>query len=135
MVRLNKTELEPEQLDVLSKRLYKTIGKLSAAGARDFLHELLGYEERVMLAKRLAAIVLLLEGNSRYRVSQLLKLSESTVNTYATWIEDGSYAELIHFLGKSKKDYFAFLDVLDNILHLGGILPHYNGLDRYKNIR
>ena len=132
MVRLNKNELEAEQLEALSAQLYKSVGKLNMTNSRDFIRELLGYEERVMLAKRLAAIVLLLEGNSPYKVASLLKLSESTVATYAKRIEEGLYDDLIRILGKSKKDYFAFLDVLDSILHLGGILPHYNGLDRYR---
>lgn len=132
MVRLNKNELEADQLEALSAQLYKTIGKLNVANSREFIHELLGFEEQVMLAKRLAAIVLLLEGNSPYKIASLLQLSQSTVATYSKRIEEGLYDDLIRILGKSKKDYFAFLDVLDSILHLGGILPHYNGLDRYR---
>lgn len=100
-----------------------------------FLNELLGHEERLTLTKRLAAIVLLLEGYSEYKTAKLLKLSPTTTNNIASKIRLGQYQDTIKILGKSKKDYFVILRVIDNILHLGGILPHRNGLDRYRGIR
>ncbi len=44
------------------------------------------------------------------------------------------YKETIILLQKNKRDYLAILDTIDSILHLGGILPHRVGLDRYKNL-
>lgn len=135
MVRLNKTQLTHTQLTALYKQLDNALGKISSKETTNFLSELLGYEERIMLAKRLAVIVLLVEGKSLYQISELLKVSSATGDTIKRKLIRGDYNHILKILGKSKKDYFAILKVLDEILHLGGILPHYNGLDRYKYIK
>lgn len=132
MVRLNKNTLNQKQIDNLFLQLAKVIAPSDSTKAKLVLSELLGSEERIMLAKRLAAVILLAEGTSRYRVSQILKLSQSTVDAIYTKIELGRFNTVLKKVARTKKDYFAFLNTLDAILHLGGILPHYNGLDRYR---
>lgn len=87
-----------------------------------------------MLAKRLAAIVLLIEGMSLYKVSDTLKVSSSTAKQIKSKLDQGDFAHIINTLGKDKNKYFVALEAIDNILHLGGILPHRNGLDRYNGI-
>ena len=135
MVRLNRSVLSKKQLDDLFKQLAKTISPDNYAHADSVLTELLGREERIMLAKRLAIVVLLVEGASMYKIGRLLKLSQSTVGQVSRKLEKGHFDNTLSKVSKTKKDYFAFLNTLDNILHLGGILPHYNGLDRYRGIR
>lgn len=132
MVRLNKTSLYSKQIQDLLLQLAKVTAPKEAAHAHAILSELLGTEEQIMLAKRLAAIVLLAEGYSSYKISRTLKLSKSTIATISFKMERGDYKAVLKTLGKDKKDYFAILKALDDILHLGGILPHYNGLSRYK---
>ncbi len=134
MVRLNKNLLSEGQLEKLFKQLNTTLGALSTTDTNLMLSELLGKEERIMLAKRLAAIILILEGNSLYKTAAVLKLSPATAKTIKYKIDTGEFNNLIHFLGKNKVEYFSILETLDSILHLGGILPHYNGLDRYKGL-
>lgn len=116
-------------------QLYKTIGALDKNKADGFLSELLGNEEKIMLAKRLATIVLLTENFSLYKTALILKISSATAEKINRKLERGDYDEILKILGKSNKSYFEFLNTLDSILHLGGILPHYNGLDRYKYTR
>ncbi len=132
MVRLNKNCLDRKQINDLFLQLAKVVAPSDSAKANLVLSELLGTEERIMLAKRLAAVILLAEGTSRYKVSLILKLSQSTVDTIYKKIEQKQFDTVLKKVACTKKDYFAFLDTLDSILHLGGILPHYNGLDRYK---
>jgi DNA-binding NarL/FixJ family response regulator len=135
MVRLNKNFLDQKQINDLILQLAKVISPSDYSHTNVILSELLGNEERIMFAKRLAVVILLTEGTSRYKVSQILKLSQSTVEKTAKKMEEGHFDTVLKKVGRTKKDYFAFLDTLDSILHLGGILPHYNGLDRYKAIR
>lgn len=135
MVRLNRNKLSKKQLNDLFKQFAFTVSPKGSEHAERILTELLGAEERIMLAKRLAAIVLLIEGTSMYRVGQLLKLSPSTVEHMAEKLEKGECKHFLDHVSRTKKDYFAFLDTLDSILHLGGLLPHYNGLDRYRYFR
>lgn len=135
MVRLNQNKLNKKQLDGLFLQLASTVAPRDPRHADAVLKELLGREERIMLAKRLAVAVLLIEGMSMYKTGQLLKLSPSTVEHIAKKVENGKLDNALSQVSKTKRDYFAFLQVLDDILHLGGVLPHYNGLDRYKFLR
>ncbi len=132
MVRLNKNQLTPKQIENLLFQLAKTVAPKDCPRTASVLHELLGNEEQIMVAKRVATIVLLAEGYSAYKISHLLKLSKSTVATISQKMERGEYQTVLESLGKTKKNYFAILEAIDSILHLGGILPHYNGLDRYR---
>jgi uncharacterized protein YerC len=132
MVHLNKNQLAKTQLDDLFSQLSATLGKLSASEAENFLSELLGFEERVMIAKRLSCIILIQRGISSHKASRLLKLSPSTAEKIKEQLHKGAYASVTQSLEKNKKSYLAILKSIDEILHLGGLLPHYNGLDRYK---
>ena len=134
MVRLNKHHLHEAQQQKLFTQLSTTLGKLSSDKTGLLLSELLGTEERIMLAKRLAALILLTENKSMYKTAKLLKLSPATTQKIKRQLEEGQYDQTISILGKNKKDYFVILETLDSILHLGGILPHYNGIDRYKHL-
>ncbi|MFT5849781.1 MAG: hypothetical protein ACI9H6_000600 [Patiriisocius sp.] len=134
MVRLNKNQLDVKQLNALFVQLSETFGKASVPDANYLLTELLGNEERIMLAKRLATVVLLLEGTSLYKTSRVLKISPATAQKIQRQINNNSFTYIVKALGKNKKDYFIILRTLDSILHLGGTLPHYNGMDRYKGL-
>lgn len=132
MVRLNKTSLRTKQVQDLLEQLAKVFAPQGAQHAHRVLTEILGTEEQIMLAKRLAVIILLSEGFSSSKISHTIKLSKSTVAHIAFKLDRGDYHAVLKSLGKSKKNYFAVLEAIDQILHLGGMLPHYNGLDRYK---
>jgi len=121
-------------MDALFIQLNNTLGNLAEKETGYFLSELLGKEERIMLAKRLAIIILLLENKSLYQIGNILKISPTTAENIKSKLNTGEYDKLIASLGKNKKEYFSILNALDNILHLGGILPHYNGPDRYKHL-
>lgn len=134
MVRLNKNLLTEQQFEQLFIQFVRILDPNKSMSADGVLREILGEEERIMIAKRLATIVLLLEGKSLYNIATTLKISPSTAEKIKRHLDDGDYETILSRLGKSKRNYFAILDTIDSILHLGGILPHYNGLDRYKNI-
>lgn len=132
MVRLNKNKLTQAQLEKLFSQFSNVVAPHDQQHADCVLTELLGKEERIMVAKRLAAAILLVEGLSMYKISQVLKLSQSTVGHIASKISSGQFDHTLSQISKTKEDYFSLLTLLDSILHLGGALPHYNGLDRYK---
>lgn len=134
MVRLNKNLLTEQQFEQLFIQFVRILDPNKSTSTDGVLREILGEEERIMIAKRLATIVLLLEGKSLYNIATTLKISPSTAEKIKQHLDDGDYETILSRLGKSKRNYFAILDTIDSILHLGGILPHYNGLDRYKNI-
>jgi len=135
MVRLNRHTLTQRQQADLLAQLADTISPQDPATAQRIVRELCGHEEQIMLAKRLAAVVLLVEGISMYKAAQLLRLSQSTVEHIARKLERGHFAHTLAQVSKTQQQYQSFLDTLDAILHLGGLLPHYSGLDRYRFLK
>tara|TARA_B100000745_G_scaffold299776_1_gene251453 strand:- start:457 stop:882 length:426 start_codon:yes stop_codon:yes gene_type:complete len=125
MVNISKESLCQKDLHRLFTQLNSTVGRLSAKQSEDFLSGLLGTEEKVMLAKRLAAIIMLVHGQSIYRVATSLKVSTSTSKNYKNQLKSGQYDLLLNSITKQKKRYLELLETIDSILHLGGALPHY----------
>lgn len=134
MVHLNQNTLKEKQLDDLFFQFSSVIAPSNEKSANTILTELLGFEERIMIAKRLAVVVLLAEGASQYKISNLLKLSQSTIANIAKRLESGQYESTLKNVSSTNKGYFEFLKTLDRILHLDGLLSHYNGLERYKGL-
>jgi|CXWL01.1.fsa_nt_gi uncharacterized protein YerC len=134
MVHVNRNELPKEELDALFSQFDTFLSKLNKGATSVFLGELLGREERITLAKRLTVIILLHEGISEYKVAKVLKLSPTTTGRIAKDMTQGTYRKTIALLSKNKRNYFAILDSIDSIIHLGGILPHRQGLERYKHL-
>jgi uncharacterized protein YerC len=135
MARLNKHPLTNKQVEKLFTQLSTSVSRLSASKTDKFLSELLGPEEKIMLAKRLGAIILLSEGGSLYKVSKVLKISTATADRLKNRIDKGEFEELISLVKSNRSDYKKILETLDSVLHLGGVLPHYVGLDRYKFLK
>jgi uncharacterized protein YerC len=135
MVRINRHEMTKKDLDRLFLQFDKILGRLDSRSTNTFLNELLGREERITLAKRFAAIVLIIEGSSEYRTARALKLSPTTAGKIASEIERGAYTGVIKLLKKNKRDYLKIIETIDSILHLGGILPHRVGIDRYHFLK
>jgi hypothetical protein len=134
MVRVNRHDLPKKDFDKLLLQFDSLIGKLDQKGTGHFLGELLGPEERLTFAKRFATIVLLSNGISEYKTAQVLKLSPTTTGKIGFEIQRGTYTGIIRLLQKNKRNYLDILNTIDSILHLGGILPHRVGMDRYRNL-
>ncbi len=135
MVNVNRNALPEKELLALLKQFDALLAKLDHKHTELFLNELLGEEERLTIVKRFVAIMLLHNGISEYKTALILKLSPTTTGRIATGIEDGLYKNTIGLLQKNKKNYLAIIHTIDSILHLGGILPHRVGLERYKFLR
>ena len=133
MVNVNKHELSQKQQDQLFSQLNAALSGSSKKEVHAILTDLLGPEEKIMLAKRLGIILLLYEGNSLYKIAQLLRVSTSTISSLKRELEAGRYKNLLAVLHANETDYVAILHTIDKILHLGGMLPRYG--QRPRNIR
>lgn len=125
MVRLNKVQLSNIQLDKIFNQLNTIISKLSTKDTDLFLSDLLGGEERIMLAKRLAVVVLLQEGYSLYKISKTLKVSSATASKLKDQMTVGQMDNLVACLQGNKKVYKTLLAAVESILTVGGIMPYY----------
>jgi uncharacterized protein YerC len=130
MVHISNKTLTSKKLGELFNQLNATLGGLSTKQSEIFLSEFLGKEEQIMLAKRLAAIIMIHNGQSIYKVAKVLKISTSTASDLRTRIQLGRYNRLLTVLRKDKFEYIKLLEAVDSILHLGGILPHYGETHR-----
>jgi uncharacterized protein YerC len=132
MVRLNKHQLAAEQLEKILDQLTKTLGQTNEADTKTILNALLGEEEKIMIAKRLGAIVLLEQGHKPYTVSRALKMSPSTVGRIQSELLLGQYHYLFTAVKKNQISYKAIMKAIDSILTVGGIMPHYGKSHRLK---
>ena len=129
MTHVSKNALTQEKQRELFEQLHKVIARLNKSHTPAFLNELLGEEEKIMLAKRLAAIVLYIEGNSSYRVWTLLKISPSTADRIRLNYQIGRYNAIQKFITGNRTEYARILKTLEAILQAG--LPP-RGRGRWK---
>ncbi|MCA9363473.1 hypothetical protein KC851_04085 [Candidatus Kaiserbacteria bacterium] len=130
MARISKQKLNDKVAKEIWQQLKETVGRLSGDQSGPFLEGLLGKNEQIMLAKRLAAIVLIHEGHSDYAIAHTLKISSATAGKLRANYQSEQYKKVISGIKKNKADYAAFVDDLIDIIHLG--LPRYAGPGRWK---
>lgn len=119
MTNVSKKKLPEKEFGKLYSQLNVLVAGLDKQSSSAFFSDLLGPEEKIMLVKRLAAVVMFIEGNSSYRVWQLLQLSPSTAEKIRFDYERGRYDNLKRIITKKKKDYEAFWQTLEVILRAG----------------
>ncbi|MFA6519388.1 MAG: Trp family transcriptional regulator [Candidatus Paceibacterota bacterium] len=100
--------------------------------ARILANELLSQTERVMLAKRLAVVVLLVRGYSFTQVEDALGVSHQTVVRIWKDTKSGKYVKITRYArehtGHFKRE--SFLEELIRIIHFG--MPPRAGKGRWK---
>jgi|SRR3989344_2060540 len=126
MVRVSKNRLTEEHLQQLIKQLTDVIGRLNAGQASQFIYEIFGKEEKEIFAKRLAIILMINEGRSLYSIARLLQVSDTTVGKIYDRYKRNEFTHTIKALTKNKTDYKRFVDLVDSILTVGGIMPRRN---------
>jgi len=133
MARVSKNNSSKETEVLLIDQMTEVIGRISQTQATGFIFEFLGKEEKIMLAKRLAAITMIHEGGSSYAISNILHISPSTVVKLYDRYNRGDFSNTIKALTKNKKDYRELLETIDFILRAG--LPRYNDKNRWQFLR
>ena len=106
----------------LSVRIKKNLILVSSVRKGIVLESLLTRTETIMLAKRLAVIVMLNRGDSGYIISKTLKMSPSSVARFRKMLNAGLFKPIIRELRKQNR---SFLDMLELILSAG--LPSIAG--------
>ncbi len=123
MPHVSKRLLQKEQYLEIHKQFYKIIKELSISGnAKLVFDELFTKTEKLMLAKRLAIILLLDQGESIYAIENALKVSPSTVARISLAYEEEKFANLI----KEIKKQNSFVSQMEKII------PPRVGRNRFK---
>lgn len=132
MVRINKHELSPNELEGLFKQLSTLLSHSSDRNVHLLLEQLLGPEEKIMLAKRLAVIVMLNQKRSYNQIADTLHISPTTAGNISARLSKKQVKKIMAVLKKDDTSYVGILDILGSILSVGGIMPSRTGLDRYR---
>lgn len=135
MPHVSKNKLDQKTLYQISERLFSAIRHLKhEREVSQFFNDLLTKTERIMLAKRLA-IVVMLEANYPFKViSRALKVSEATVSNMRDRFDrggDGYRLVLERF--KKEKFWKDFFKSIEKILQ-PDFLPPITGKGRWRNL-
>jgi len=107
----------------------------SKAEARILANELLSQTERVMLAKRLAIVVLLVRGYSFTQIGESLGVTPQTITRVWKSLKDGKYQKIARYARERTRHFKqeAFMDAFIRIIHIG--MPPRVGRGRWKSLR
>jgi len=121
--------------DRVQKRIKDSLSnaflKSGTAHGRAMIETLLTSTEQIMLAKRLAVIVMLERGYTYYRIMKTLKVSTSTIKRLHRNLESGQYRFIRHKLSK-KSSNLGFLELLEVFLAAG--MPSIAGPRHQKRL-
>jgi uncharacterized protein YerC len=129
MPHISSKKLNPVLSDELLHEFVRYVRKGSRANATAFLNSLLTATEQVMLAKRIAAIAMLHDGCSVYRIAQSLTMSTSTISRMHDAHKQGAYAPVTKVMKMNKQEREEFWKLIEKILRAG--MPS-RGKDRWK---
>ncbi|MCU0678622.1 MAG: hypothetical protein MUF19_03515 [Candidatus Pacebacteria bacterium] len=132
MTNISKKSLSKEQEDGLFTQLSRSFANKSDHEISEVLVQLLGKEERVMIAKRFAAILLIHHQQSAYFIANTLNLSPTTVGKLLGQYTRGDFSKLVQMYKKPTPALFEIFNAIDDLLHLGGILPRYKRYNSQK---
>lgn len=134
MPHLSKHKLEEKVYLSIYEQLDSCITKHKNKKNRSqFLSEILTDTERIMLAKRLAIMAMLIKGASSYSIEKILKISPSTVRRTANALEKGRFKNIAAFLEEKQKSKAQA--IADEILELISVIIHPSNAVRWKYIR
>lgn len=117
MPHVSKRKLEEQVLESL---LAQFSGIFKLAGRKNtlnhFTDELFTKTEKIMFAKRLAAILLLNRGMPQHLISEKLNMSPSTISRLSLYIEIREYNNILKIAGQHQETVSSILEViLDNL--------------------
>ncbi len=128
MPHVSKKKVNVKLMNKIKKDLVKVIVK--PYKDKTIIEELFTETEYIMIAKRLAIIILILKNVSKYRISKNLKVSTSTVFRFERDIDFGKYESIKKLVKSNKKSDIKVLDILEKVLLMG--MPAYTGKGRWS---
>ena len=110
MPHVSKKKLESEifeRLFIQLSEVFKIAGKRKTLSY--FTDELFTQTEKIMFAKRLAAVLLLDREIPQHTISEKLNMSPSTIARLSLNVEIGKYKYILKIAGKNREDMFNIL--------------------------
>ncbi len=95
MTNISKRKISDNEYSALEQQLTALIERMNRKSAQSFLSCVLSESEKMMLIKRVAAILMIHHGYTTYATARVLRLSTSTTNRYYTIYTSGGYEDFI----------------------------------------
>ncbi|MBI2639944.1 MAG: hypothetical protein HYW90_03615 [Candidatus Sungbacteria bacterium] len=133
MPHVSRNKLDKETLRSLHDRFIELLAGTTHQGdLNDILSDLLTKTERIMIAKRLAIVVMLYKGYPFGIISRTLKVSEATISVMKDRMDrgGGGFEKAVVLLEKDRKLEMLFAK-LDRIIRLFA-LPPIAGKGRWR---
>jgi len=132
MTNVSKNALKKEVTEKISNQFIRLISDYEKFNkSSNFVNEFFTKSERIMFAKRLAIIFLILEDLPQISISEALKVSPTTVNKIAVVLDRGGYQSTRKYF-KDKKHRQSFWYQLEVILRAG--MPPIAGRGRWARV-
>ena len=128
MVNVSK-RIKDELFNKLFEQLTRVVARSGRNNADLLLDGLLTESEKIMLAKRLAVILMLREACPTTVISRTLDLSRSTVSLMRHDYIRGQYSHVLKLCGRTKEEKEQMWKTVDKVLRLG--MPSM-GKDRWE---
>lgn len=129
MSHISKNKLEPKLFNLIFTELSSLVAQSNRRSSSKLLRSLLTETEQIMLAKRLAIIVMLFQNKGVFQIAHRLHMSTSTVRRIADAYEEGVYADITRTLAQNKEKNERFWELID-IISRGGMPSR--GKDRWQ---
>ena len=140
MTHISRKKIKKEIADELSDQFLTFLSLTrTKQDARILARELLSQTERVMLAKRLAVVILLLRGYTFEQIEESLGVTRQTVVRLWRETKNGRYEKIMRYARKHTRHFKqeSFLDTFIRTLHMG--MPpragkHWQQLDKLMGL-
>ena len=117
MPHISQKPLSEEEFKRIYKEFIRSVSRFKDQKSfEQFFWEFLTPTEKVMLAKRLAVIVLLNKGLSSYEIWKFLNVSPSTIERLGVKLDRNGYKHIVKTLSDKKVKFIKFVEALVFIL-------------------
>ena len=121
MPHVSRRRLNQETFDKIFQKLISVLEYAQRKNKfTSVLEEILTATEKIMLAKRVAIVLLLLGDIPQHRISEALIVSPTTVSKMSLQVEMGKYDSIKNI---SKKEKIDLEKIIWLLLTAGGVLP------------
>lgn len=129
MTNISKKVLQSEITDKLLDQLASFFSNQNKSKISLLFSDLLTPAEQIMFIKRLAIIIMLHEGNSTYKISKYLFVSDATVRAFKLEMKNDDFVNIINHYQNKNFNAKVFWQTIEVLLRAG--LPS-RGNDRWK---
>lgn len=130
MTHISKRKLKKEDFEKIYSQMIQIFSKTGSKNDSEiFLEEFLYSSEKIMLAKRLATIFMVIEKIPDRKIAKVLSISTSTIGRIIDKRSRGDYKYISSLINKNLSDIW---DILGILLFATFNPPSRVGMARYK---